>query len=241
MGYAACIERKGYGMRSRLLALVCIGALGSLAGGAPFAQTVGQRVYVSDELIVVLRTGPSNQNRILRNLPAGTSLEVLEVQPEVGYARVREAGQGTEGWVLTQYLTDEPIARDRLARSVASLAAAQSRIAELQSQIQALTDELAVTRQALEESQSQGAEVSSDLAEIRQASANAIALRDQNEQLRRRGIERDAQLEQLTLQNAELTARTRQDWFVIGAGVLLAGIVVGLVVPSLRRRKRTDW
>lgn len=228
-------------MRGWLLVLLCLGPLGSLGIGRLYAQAVGEPVYVSDELVVVLRTGPSNQNRILRNLPAGTVLEVLEVQPDAGYARVREAQQGSEGWVLTQYLTDEPIARDLLMRSEASLAAAQSRIAELQAQVRELSGELSATRQNLEEVQGQSAEVSNELVDVRSASANAIALRDQNEQLRRRLIERDAQLEQLTARNAELAARTRQDWFVIGAGVLLAGIVVGLVAPTLRRRKRTNW
>jgi SH3 domain protein len=45
----------------------------------------------------------------------------------------------------------------------------------------------------------------------------------------------------LTADNARLGSRNNQNWFVVGAAVLLAGIVVGLVAPSLRRKRRSDW
>ncbi|HJY42228.1 MAG TPA: TIGR04211 family SH3 domain-containing protein, partial [Steroidobacteraceae bacterium] len=72
-------------------------------------------VYVSDQLTVPLRRGPSNSHKILHaGLPSGTALEVLGEDTAAGFTQVRTAN-GTEGWVPTQFLSNEPIARDRLA------------------------------------------------------------------------------------------------------------------------------
>jgi SH3 domain protein len=74
----------------------------------------GQTRYVSDKLSVELRRGPSTEYLILRNLDSGSAVEVLEQNSE-GYSRVRVPDQGTEGWVLTRFLSTETSARDRLA------------------------------------------------------------------------------------------------------------------------------
>ena len=58
---------------------------------------LGQTRYVSDQLEVTLRTGPSTRNAIVRILTSGAQVEVLESDAESGYSRV-QAGQ-SEGWV----------------------------------------------------------------------------------------------------------------------------------------------
>ena len=52
--------------------------------------------YVEDFVKVPLRTGKSLQNKILRMLPSGTRLELLEESEEDGYSRVRTE-QGVDG------------------------------------------------------------------------------------------------------------------------------------------------
>lgn len=203
-----------------------------------FAQ--GQTRYVTDRTIVELRRGPSLEYLILRNLEAGDRVEVLE-QTDDGYSRVRVADNGAEGWILTRFLTPEPIARERLAVAERNLAAARERVAALEAETAQLKSELEATRAALEETQEEHGTVSRELADLRNAAANVVEIRDQNRQLRERFVERDRQVEELSADNQRLVARDRQNWFVVGAAVLLAGIVIGLVAPSLRRRRRTDW
>jgi SH3 domain protein len=200
-----------------------------------------QRQYTSDELIVLLRTGPSTENAIIRNMRPGTQLEVLEEDAGNGYSRVRLADDGAEGWVLTQYLTAEPVARDRLVVAERNLEAARGRVTALESQVAELTAELQGTRDALATMQSSNSDISTELADIRAASANAIELRDQNEVLRRRVNELTAQTDVMAMENADLASRSRQNWFVVGAAVLFGGIVIGLIAPSLRRKKRSSW
>ena len=64
-------------------------------------------VYVIDQITITLRAGQGTQHQILRTLPSGTPMEVLRVNEDSGYSQVRTK-DGVEGWVLSQYLIDEP-------------------------------------------------------------------------------------------------------------------------------------
>ena len=200
-----------------------------------------QARYVTDRTLVELRRGPSTEYLILRNLEAGERVDVLEQNEAVGYSRVRVADQGTEGWILTRFLTAEPIARDRLAAAERNLAGARERVTTLEAQTGELSRDLAATRTDLEQTRATHATVSQELAAIRTAAANVVEIRDQNTRFQQRLVERDREVEMLTADNARLAARNNQNWFVVGAAVLLAGIVIGLVAPSLLRKRRSDW
>lgn len=200
-----------------------------------------QTRYVSDRTIVELRRGPSTEYLILRNLEAGERVEILEQNADAGYSRVRVADQGTEGWILTRFLTAEPIARERLVVAERSLAAARERVTELEAETAQLTRDLAATRGDLEQTRTNHGTVSQELTDIRNAAANVVEIRDQNTRLQQRLVQRDREVEELTAENAQLAARSNQNWFVVGAAVLLGGIVIGLIAPSLRRKRRSDW
>jgi SH3 domain protein len=219
-------------MRVRWLGLVVL-----LLQITAYAQTR----YVSDRTIVELRRGPSTEYLILRNLEAGEQVQVLEQDEAAGYSRVRVTDQGTEGWILTRFLTAEPIARARLAAAERGLAAARERVTALEAQAAGLTAELATTRSELEQARESHGTASQELADIRTAAANVVEIRDQTTRLQQRLVQRDREVEELTADNSRLAARNNQNWFVVGAAVLLAGIVVGLIAPSLRRRRRSDW
>ena len=77
--------------------------------------------YVSDELEIDMRSGTSNQHRILRMLPSGSALEVLEDDKASGYSRV-QTSSGAEGWILSRYLQTSAPASKRLAETEKKLA-----------------------------------------------------------------------------------------------------------------------
>ena len=157
-----------------------------------------------------------------------------------GFSRVK-VDEDTEGWIPTASLIAEPIARERLAAAERNLATARERVTALEGQNQQLERDLAATRTELEQTQTNHGTVSRELADIRSASANVVKLREDNTSLQQRLVQRDLQVEQLTADNSRLSGSSTQRWFIVGAGVLLAGIVVGLVAPSLRRKRRSDW
>jgi SH3 domain protein len=218
-------------MAVRTFALVCV----------LFASAAhGQTRYVTDKLSVELRRGPSTEYLIIRSLEAGETVEVLE-QTAQGYSRVRVPDQGTEGWILTRFLSSETSSRDRLAVAERSLNNARSRVAELEQQVASLTAEIGGTKAELEQTRTSHEHMNQELSSIKTASASAIELRDQNESLRQKLVDRDRQVEQLSTENRVLAGRNNQSWFLVGAGVLFGGVVIGLVAPSLRRKRRSDW
>lgn len=204
------------------------------------AMATGQTLYVSDELVITVRTGSSTENAILANLVSGDAVEVLQADPESGYSRIRTES-GTEGWVVTRYLVEIPISQDRLVIAERDLADAQVRIATLERSVATSTEELDVTSRRLEEAETANVTLTMDLADLRDDSENVLNIRDQNESLRRRLNERNEEVELLKIENDQLRSGSTREWFFAGAGVLFAGVLVGLLAPRLRRRRRSRW
>jgi SH3 domain protein len=208
-----------------------------LLGAAAQAQTR----YVTDRTNLEMRRGPSTEHQIVRWLEPGIEVQVLEQDQQSGWSQVRVVDQGTEGWILTRFLMDEPGARDRLAAAERNLATARSRVATLEAESRELGTDLGTTRTELEQARNNHTTVSRELSDLRTAAANVVEIRDQNTSLQQRLGESQRAVEQLTAENSRLAGRNTQNWFIVGASVLLAGIVIGLVAPTLRRRRRSDW
>jgi SH3 domain protein len=212
--------------------------LSLLIAAAANAQTVR---YISDELVVNLRTGQTNNHAIVRMLSAGTAVEVVDQNDESGYSHVRVRDRDLEGWVLTQYLTAQPIARDRLAAAERELVTANARIADLQMRLAALTEDAELVSHKLQQADARNAELAAELASVRSASANALSLRDQNQDMEQALELREREIQRLQQENDTLSSGELKQWFLTGGGVLFGGILLGLVLPNIRRRRRSDW
>jgi SH3 domain protein len=178
------------------------------------------------EVEVTLRTGQGTQFGIVSMIRSGTPVEVLEQDQRTGYSRVRMPG-GTEGWILTRYLTQSPIGAEELV-------AARQRIEQLNRENRELTEE---RNRYMGEADN----LADELARLKDLSSNAIALEDSNRTLRttlNRNKERVANLE---ADNQRLRSTVTRDWFMTGAGVLVGGILIGVLLPRLRWRRRRRW
>lgn len=213
-----------------------------LCATSVFPVTVlGETRYVTDHLEVTLRAGESTRYKILRMLPSGTPLEVLGVNKSTNYARVR-IQDGTVGFVLVQELQDEPAARNRLAEL-------ESRLEVLRQKPDALTAELANLQEAHGELKERYATLQrekqqreQELATIRHASANVLDITSDRERLRLQVAELTRTRADLEQENRDLKNQTNQHWFLIGAGVLFGGVLMGLLLPHLRLgRRKTGW
>lgn len=207
---------------------------------AAFAARADTR-YVSDQLEVTLRAGESTRYKIIRMMPSGTPLEVLSINESTDYARVRTE-DGTEGFVLERQLQQEPVARTRIADM-------ETRLTELQQEPDALTARLAALQSEHADLQSryQGLErdkqrIEQEYATIRHASANVVDITNDRERLRIQVAELTRERADLQQENRDLKNQTDQRWFMIGAGVLGGGVLLGLVLPHLRlRRRKSSW
>jgi SH3 domain protein len=196
--------------------------------------------WVTDQFEITLRSGPSTSNAITRMLDSGTELEVIERDRDSGYSRVRTAG-GTEGWVLTRYLMDEPSAREQLEKLTSQLTNASTRGTTLESQLAAVQLEYRTAEQTIETLEREKASVERELAEIRRTAANVLAINDQNQSLMDQLSASQLRADTLEQENRNLSRQSTRYWFMTGALVLLVGIILGIWLPRIRWQRRSRY
>ncbi len=195
--------------------------------------------YVSDQLVITLRSGQGAQYQILKTLPSGTKLIVLE-NTETGYTRV-ETEDGVEGWVRTQYLTPEPIAKQKLTATEKKLARISGQNAKLKAELAELRKKTAELEAERTELLNKHKASSAELARLSEVAAKPILLDQQNRELKQQNIALEKDLELLRQENQVLKDRSQREWFIAGALVLFGGIILGLLAPKIRWKKRGSW
>ncbi len=196
--------------------------------------------YVSDRLEIQMRTGKGTQFKILRMLPSGTALEVLEVDQQNGYSRVRSAG-GVEGWVLNRYLMKGKAARDRLAEAEKELARLELENRKLSASVGELKNAKGSVDQERGALSKENRKLSQELEAIRRTASSALAIDAENKDLKSKIVAYERQAQTLKQENEGLKDRTARDWFMVGAGVIILGMIIGLIIPRIRWRKKSSW
>ncbi len=199
------------------------------------ANVVAETRYVDDLLKITMRSGQGTTHKILRSLESGTQLEILEDAGQYTLVRTKD---GLEGWVLSQYLTKTPIARDRLVRAEKRLSRLQAEKQQLEQSLAELRQEKGTVEKAQQNLTAETAKLTDELEHLRSIAERPIELDSQNRELKQQVQALQREIDQLKADNAHLKDRTQRDWFITGAGVLLGGIFLGLILPMLRRKKK---
>ena len=194
--------------------------------------------YVVDKLIITMRSGQSTQHQIIRTWPSNTQLELLETGET--YSRVR-GPDGTEGWVLNQYISAKPTAK-------LLLDAAQKKLARMESENTQLKAELATVRSKESDASGQLRKLSQEnkkqdeeLTHLRRVAAKPLKLENENQLLKKQLLELESAHELLRQENQMLGDSSDREWFLNGALVIILGIIIGLILPRLRTRKKSSW
>ncbi len=193
-----------------------------------FAFAHAETLYIVDQIKLPMRTGQSTSHSIVRMLPSGMAVKVLEKGKD-GYTHIRTPG-AKDGWILTRYLMKMPAARDRLE-------AAEIKV----TRYNALYEEKKAIEEEHARLQSENSKLAQELASIRKTSAQALAMADENETLKIKAEQAEQALGNLRQETQDIKRGTSQKWFMLGGGAILLGIMLGLILPSLRRRKKSQW
>jgi len=171
---------------------------------------LGKSLYVrSSTSEALVRTGPSTNHKILAVLKPGQ--EVPLVREEGGYYVVTTPN-GTQGYVLKYLMTDQNPEGPRLREEAAQKT--QQRIAELEARAQEQEKELTALREERDR--------------LEAATKKAEAMADQQADLASR----------LQTQQGAAQGQEARFWFLTGAGVLLAGFLLGWMWGASSRRYR---
>lgn len=197
--------------------------------------------YVTDELTITLRSGENNTYRVIKSLPTGTSLEILSENPQSGYSKVKTS-DGIEGYVLTRFLVDTVPAKQQLStvrEELEQLRAQPNKIEEQLAELQKKFNALNAKQSSLV---IENSELKQRMNLIRKNASNVVSLMDERDKVKEQVNELTTEIDTLRLKNLELQNHSDKKWFMIGAGILAAGLILGLIIPKLGGgRRRTNW
>ncbi|WP_234274004.1 TIGR04211 family SH3 domain-containing protein [Billgrantia zhangzhouensis] len=183
-------------------------------------QTDDAAHWVSDELTTYVRSGPTDGYRIVGTLTAGEPVTLLETSGD--YSRV-ENGDGERVWVLSSELQETPSARERLPRMEAQVEQLETELGGInetwEGRVAAMTETLEARERRIAELEERNRQLDSEADQSRQT-------------IRQLQARLDTQEEDLLMR-----------YFMYGGGVAGAGLLVGLIVPHLprKRRRRDRW
>jgi len=205
------------------------------------AQVHAETRYVTDKSEIMMRKGETTKHRIIRALPSGEAVEELAVNEASGYSQIRTE-DGTTGYVLTHQLQDEPVARERVAELEARLAQLEAAPDQLATKLADLEAEHKTLLTSHEDLQREKDQLEQELASIRYASENVMRISQERTELRASVANLTGRVADLQQENLGLKNQASQRWFMIGAGAVAGGILLGLILPNLRlRRRKSSW
>ena len=214
-------------------------AVGLTGLSVPASAAVGDTLYVSDELTVPLRSGPSGGHRILhRGLPSGTVLEFIEEDEAAGFTHIRTQ-RGTEGWIRSQYLTATPIAKIKLEQANAEIAQLQRALNASRNENVELKNTNATQVSANQSSSQRVRKLEQELERITNLSASALETHERNQQLNQENTRLRDELDDVAEERDLLEANNVNEGRMLGAGFVLLGLLAGVLIKS--RPQRSSW
>lgn len=226
-------------MVKKLTAFVAAGLLsGALLSSPSWAETR----YITDVTHIPVRAGAGNQFRILhQGIPSGTRVTTLDVSDGGEWTQVRTQG-GLEGWLPSQYLIATPTARlqlnqaeTRLAEANQALANTRKELSELRAEHQSLSGDAETQAQERDR-------YAAELAELQALSADAVNLNQRYQDLLTRHEMIQTDFDILQAEHDRLQSDKTINQWLIGAGLVILGMILMLVLPSLKPQKRhSDW
>ena len=198
------------------------------------AASVAETLYIRDTLYLPLRAEPIDDSELIRKgLKSGTPLESLGALTDNGYRWVRfeeDNGNLVEGYIQDQYLVNQPIARTQLETLTASLETATQ---EANMAGAALNEAIAVRNNALNDAETSREQLrlaNDEIARITALSVDAISLAAALDDAQQRARQQTTELAMLQTQQATLSQKVEQRWFLIGGGIVFSGALIGFWV-----------
>jgi SH3 domain protein len=199
-----------------------------------------QTRYVTDDFKVMLRTGPSVQNKIVDSLNSGTRLEVLREDAGNGHSQV-QTSSGKIGYVLTRFLSNNRSARSRVKTLESQLKQLRSKPGELQALLASSQEDNQQLITQNTQLTSQYETASQELAQIKIVSADAVNLSQRSAKLETEVQQLLLQLDDIRIQNEVLKDQSAKRWFVLGVGAILIGLLLGWILSIAQRPRRQSW
>lgn len=212
----------------------------SLLAASPTRADESSR-FVRDWMSVPLHeTANADSRKLIPGLTSGTVVTLLQSEDRNGFSHVR-TDNGTEGWIATRYLMNEPTARMQLEAATKELAELRQLTAELQTQQAALPLDKREAAQQLAQLTSSNEQLQSELQALQQAPDSATQLAQENIDLKKENATLHAQIDTNNTELAELQRGRNYTLFREGALAVVAGALLMLLAAYMWPKKKSDW
>lgn len=219
-------------MKARIIGLALIGSL------AYFPAANAKTIYIHDNLRVDMRTGPSTGYRIIDFLRSGTALQVLGEDGEWIHVQAGDK----EGWIQSQYTTDEMIARDKLERAMKEMATLKTENKNLREQLTTAQGELGSVKSNFDKVSGSATDLQKELNRISTISRTAVETEAAYRKLQEETELLKVDMEKLKVENVRLTDDNFSKGIQWGMGAVLMGVILAwLISKTTGKKRRSDW
>ncbi|MDP7554065.1 MAG: TIGR04211 family SH3 domain-containing protein [Candidatus Thioglobus sp.] len=192
-------------------------------------------VYITDQVDIPIRSEKSLGNTIIRLLPSGTKLSVLQIT-EDGWTEVKY--QDTIGWISSRYLSNNISAREELKKANSIINESQLLITKYEAELDGQNKQLLILNNENKELVIRSSKSEAEKTHIEQIYQDALKLEHENEKLMQEQLQLKTEF-QLAQNNSQIEQDTSQrNWFIVGALVLFFGMVIGFILPKMLNRRR---
>jgi SH3 domain protein len=191
--------------------------------------------YIKDIKISVRSSQEMTGDNIVTFVQTG--LEVTELKTEGSWSYIR-IPNGREGWIRNQYLTTERpryVAIETVEKECEKLVI---QVDTLNEENKILKEENQRLRSVVEQAENKYAELDTAYETLKEDSQDVLKIRDDLKKAVSQRDDHRIKAEKLEKEMESVVNKEKYKMFLLGAGVLFAGIVIGSV---LKRQKRKSF
>jgi SH3 domain protein len=195
-------------------------------------------MYVSDTFEIVVRSEKNSETgrNIIKLLPTGTAVEVIDMDDSWATVQLPD---GRTGYTLKRYLLTRLPYKLMAEKSQEEAEEQRQRLVTLTEQLTELQEEHRRLQDTSHEQELQLTDVTQKYEQLRQDATEFLQLRADYTHLQQVHEQSQRQLDELQDSHLLLKKSRNLSWFLSGAGVMLAGWIIGMITERFRgRRKR---
>ena len=197
-------------------------------------------IYVNDDQNVTLKNAPTPNGKVLKVLPVGTTLMVIEKKAKSDSIKVR-LSDDTEGYVKSRSTTTKAPSNDKKDNASNTVSQLLSDNAALRAELYNLKEAMAPGSSLEKSLSAERDQLARELSELKKTAASSIQLKSERDELQERVVSVERDLQQFKLENQSLKNTDSQDWFLYGGLLSLAGVLLGTILPKLSGRRKSSW
>ncbi|MBW2030035.1 MAG: TIGR04211 family SH3 domain-containing protein [Deltaproteobacteria bacterium] len=199
-----------------------------------------KKAFISDSFTIVLYKEPGKDREVIGRLRSAQRLKTIETKDEWTLVRVMSGeGKGLKGWVLSRYLSDQqPWERQALILSEENQEL-KARLNRLETELNDLSQRKLNVAKKLHDLNQTLEIMEKEYSALKGGTEDYTQLREKVERLKDLLESNSRDLQRIREENNRLKATEKMKWLMMGALILLCGLMIGLIIGRQHRKRRS--